>query len=437
MKNGFKTLEEMIGYCNEENVRIGFSANTDVYKKRHVINGFSIYNSLAVLPMEGADAQADGTPGELTRRRYMRFGLGGAGIIWYEATAVAEEGRASTHQLYLHKGSLDTFKRLTDEVKEASVKQNGYAPMLVVQLTHSGRYSKPKGVPAPVMAAHNPVLDKKFNIDPDYKPVTDAALEALEDRFAEAALLAEKAGFDGVDIKASHGYLLGELLGAHTRDGAYGGDYEGRTRFIKNATSKIKQAVRPDTTLVSRLSLYDAMEPRYGFGVGPDGQPDLAEPARLLQELYDLGVRICAVTVGNPYLIPHVNRPYDNGPYTPPEPPVKGVERLLSLTAATKAMVPDMAFIGAGYSWLKTFAVQAGAYALDNGHADFIGFGRQAFANPDFANDILKTGAIASNKTCITCTKCVELMRGMITTGCVVRDKTYAKLYQQHIKNNG
>ena len=436
MKNRFKTLDEMINYCNHENARIGFSKNTSVYQKNHVINSFTINNSLAVLPMEGADALTDGSPGELTQRRYLNFGKGGAGIIWFEAVAAVEEGRASIHQLYLHKGNMDAFKRLTDEVKEAAAQHNGYAPMMIMQLTHSGRYSKPRGVPEPVIAAHNPVLDKKFNIGPEFEPVTDDALVVLEDRFAETARLAQAAGFDGVDIKASHGYLLGELLGAHSREGQYGGDYTGRTRFIRNTTEKIKQVVDSRITLTSRLSLYDAMDPRYSFGEEIDGQPDLSEPARLLRELYELGVRICAVTAGNPYLMPHVNRPYDNGPYTPPEPPVKSVERLLNLTEAVKEMVPEMAYIGAGYSWLKAFAVQAGAYALENGHADFIGFGRQAFANPDFANEILSTGNLVSGKTCITCTKCVELMRSTLPSGCVVRDKVYKQIYKQHIKNN-
>ena len=436
MKNTFKTLDEIKEYCSDEGVNIGFSGNTEIYKKSHEINGFKVDNSLAVLPMEGADALEDGSPGGLTRRRYLSFVRGGAGIIWFEAVAVVPEGRASMRQLHLHKDNVDAFRRLTDEVKEAALKQNGHAPMLVIQLTHSGRYSKPDGVSRPVIAAHNPVLDEKYGIAPDYPVVTDEALEALEDKFADTARLAQAAGFDAVDVKASHGYLLGELLGAHTREGRYGGGYAGRTRFIKNAAEKVKQAVDARITLASRLSLYDAMEPQYGFGAGPDGQPDLTEPVRLLRELYDIGVKLCAVTVGNPYLIPHVNRPYDNGPYVPPEPPVKGVERLLTLAAEAKAGVPEMAFIGAGYSWLKGFAVQAGAYALEIGHADFIGFGRQAFANPGFANDILETGEIAPGKTCITCTRCVELMRSMLPAGCVVRDKMYARLYQQKIKNN-
>ena len=108
MKNTFKTLDEIKEYCSNEGVNIGFSGNTEIYKKSHVINGFKVDNSLAVLPMEGADALEDGSPGGLTRRRYLSFVRGGAGIIWFEAVAVVPEGRASMRQLHLHK---DTWTR--------------------------------------------------------------------------------------------------------------------------------------------------------------------------------------------------------------------------------------------------------------------------------------------------------------------------------------
>ena len=438
MKNQFKTLEDIRKYCALENVNIGFSENTDVYRNSHVINGFNINNAITILPMEGCDALPDGSPGELTKRRYYRFGEGGAGIIWFEAVAVVEEGRASKQQLFIHKGNVDEFKRLTDEVKEKSLKKNGYVPLLIMQLTHSGRYSKPQGVPSPVLAAHNPVLDEKYHISADHRLVSDAELKELEDRYAEAAMLAQDAGFDGVDVKASHGYLLSELLSAYTRDGQYGGDYSGRTRFIKNATRKIKQSVGSQMVLATRFGIYDAVDYPYGFGVDREtGEPDLSEPAALLNELTGLGVEICAITMGNPYFNPHIGRPFDSGAYIPPELPVKGVERLISLAGSIKQMVPGMRFVGAGYSWLREFAVQAGAFSLENNMADFIGFGRQAFADPALAGEILQEGHLARNKTCITCSKCSQLMRSTITAGCVIRDKTvYAPLYQKYIKNN-
>jgi len=437
MQNTFTSLEALKEYCGKENVNIGFSDNTDVYRKSHDINGHHAANSLAVLPMEGCDSMPDGSPGELTARRYRRLSEGGAGIVWVEATAVVEEGRAFPWQLYINTKNTDLFKRMVEESKEAALRKNGYAPLCILQLTHSGRYAKPQGVPAPVLAAHNPVLDEKYHISPDYPLITDQELKELEDRYAEAALLAQNAGFDGVDIKACHGYLISELLAAHTREGEYGGDFAGRTRFIRNTTGKIRQTVSPDMILSTRLSIYDAMEYPYGFGVDRQtGGPDLTEPASLLNDLYGRGVRMCAVTMGNPYLIPHVNRPFDKGAYESPEPPVKGVERLITLAAKLKRMVPKMTVIGAGYSWLREFAVQAGAYTLEQNGADMIGFGRQVFANPEFANDILKNGRIASNQTCMTCSKCSELMRSMVTAGCVVRDsRIYAPLYAKHIRN--
>ncbi|HUU12820.1 MAG TPA: flavin oxidoreductase/NADH oxidase, partial [Terriglobia bacterium] len=59
-----------------------------------------IGNSLAIHPMEGCDGELDGRPGELTIRRYRRFGAGGAKLIWFEACAVAPEGRANPRQLW-------------------------------------------------------------------------------------------------------------------------------------------------------------------------------------------------------------------------------------------------------------------------------------------------------------------------------------------------
>ena len=109
--------------------------------------------------MEGCDGTADGAPDELTVRRYDRFADSGAALIWGEACAVVREGRANPRQLWLHEGSLDAFKRLTDRIRERSMKKNGFAPLLILQITHSGRYAKPDGVPAPLIAYNNPLFE--------------------------------------------------------------------------------------------------------------------------------------------------------------------------------------------------------------------------------------------------------------------------------------
>jgi len=86
-------------------------------------------------------------------------------------------------------------------------------PRLLVglQLTHSGRFSRPNGKQLePRIAYHHPLLDEKFGIDPTDATVvwTDSDLERLVDRYVVAAGLARDAGFRFVDVKACHGYLL-------------------------------------------------------------------------------------------------------------------------------------------------------------------------------------------------------------------------------------
>jgi len=188
-----------------------------------------IGNSFAIHPMEGCDGDPDGNPGELTFRRYRRFGAGGAKLIWFEACAVVPEGRANPRQLWIHPGSAKRLQQLLQACREAHQKEFGSSDGLVtvLQLTHSGRYSFEKQK----VASRHPVLDlypfvNRADLPPRTTPpelASDEYLAALEDRFVQAAMLARELGFDGVDLKMTHGYLLSELIGARTREGIYGG----------------------------------------------------------------------------------------------------------------------------------------------------------------------------------------------------------------------
>ena len=184
--------------------------------------------------MEGCDGTADGSPDELTVRRYDRFAKGGAGMIWFEATAVMKEARANPRQLYIHESNLDDFKREVERIKETSLQENGYEPVVIMQATHSGRYSKPEGRPAPLIAYNNPIFEKENPISPE-RIVSDGYIDTVKDALVKGAVLAEKAGFDGVDIKACHRYLNSELLSAYNRPGKYGGSLENRTRLLREA----------------------------------------------------------------------------------------------------------------------------------------------------------------------------------------------------------
>lgn len=432
MPKVYTSFEEFVRQNTALNVRLPFSKDVSVLAASFEINGKTAPNRLVCQAMEGCDGTADGRPDTLTKRRYARFAKGGAGLIWFEATAVMEEGRANPRQLYINETNLDSFKRQVEEIKATALKTNGYEPVVIMQATHSGRYSKPNGSPAPLIAYNNPIFEKDNPISSD-RIVTDEYLDRVGDALINGAILAEKAGFDGVDIKCCHRYLNSELLSAYNREGRYGGSFENRTRLLRESIKGAIQSCSSDFIVSSRLNAYDGFVYPYGFGVKRDGSLDFdaTEPNMLIKELYKSGVRILNITMGNPYFNPHVNRPFAQGGYEAPEHPLEGVARVLNGTAKLKELNPQMAIICSAVSFLGVASPNVVSAFIKNNEFDFAGFGRTIFAYPDFANDILKNGGMDKNKICICCSKCTEIMRKPGgTPGCVIRDKeVYLPIY--------
>lgn len=431
----FSTLDELIKAADALNLELKFSKNLARLADKVRAGNITIPNSIAFHPMEGCDGNADGSPGELTERRYIRMAEGGAGLIWFEAVAVVPEGRAFTRQLCINEKNVDDYKRLHTQIVEKARAKFGdsFTPVCIMQLTHSGRFSKPQGTPEPIAACTNPYLDPLAKNSP-IRVIRDEELEALEEDYVKAAILAREAGFDGVDVKACHQYLNSELLAAHTRKGKYGETFEGRTRLLLNVVDRVRNALGKDFVIASRLNIYDGIPYPYGWGVDKEDfrKYDLSEPRKLVKELQKKGVTLINVTMGTPYYNPHVNRPYDKGGYIPEEHPLEGVARLLKGAAEIQKAVPEIAVVGTGYSWLREFSPYLAAGTLEQGGASLIGFGREGFAYPCFAEDILKEKRMKKEKCCISCGKCAQLLRAGSTAGCVVRDaKIYAPVYKK------
>jgi NADPH-dependent glutamate synthase beta subunit-like oxidoreductase/2,4-dienoyl-CoA reductase-like NADH-dependent reductase (Old Yellow Enzyme family) len=398
-------------------------------------------NRLLIHPMEGCDASAEGAPEDLTFRRYERFAAGGAGTIWMEATAVAAAGRANPRQLMLTETTVGAFAELLRRTQSAA-ERAGFPPaMVILQLTHSGRYSKPRGRPEPIIAHHSPVLDPLVGIDATHPLIADEELDALQDDYVAAARLAAEVGFDAVDVKACHRYLISELLASHTRTGSrYGGDYEGRTRMLRETSARIVETVGDRIDLACRLNVYDRLEHPYGWGTSAEtderGVPavDLAEPLRLAGELKETGLKCLSVTAGNPYWRPDVNRPADwttAEARTPSEHPLEGVARLTNLAGQIQRARPELPVVGAGLSWLREFFPHFAAAAVGEGKATLAGLGRGALAYPDFAADLIKRGRLEPGKTCVLCSSCSQIMRDGGRAGCVIRDsEVYGPIYR-------
>ncbi len=424
---------------HKDNAQLGtalpYAESTDIMKTPVTVQGKTVPNRLACQAMEGCDGTADGRPDELTVRRYDRFAKGGAGIIWFEATAVVPEGRANPRQLYICENNLDAYKAQVERIKETAMKETGHAPLVIMQATHSGRYSKPEGKPAPLIAYNNPIFEKDAPISPE-RIVTDDYLDHVGEALTHGARLAQQAGFDGVDIKCCHRYLNSELLSAYNREGRYGGSFENRTRLLRESVKGAIEACGKDFIVSSRLNVYDGFPHPYGFGVKADGSLDFdpTEPVELLRQLQGYGVELLNITMGNPYFNPHVNRPYAMGGYVAPEHPLEGVARMLKGTAQLKQAVPELKLICSALTFLGVAAPHVAAAFIEEGGFDFAGFGRTIFAYPDFANDIVSRGEMDSKKCCIACSKCTQVMRQPGgTPGCVIRDReVYGPIYQQY-----
>jgi NADPH-dependent glutamate synthase beta subunit-like oxidoreductase/2,4-dienoyl-CoA reductase-like NADH-dependent reductase (Old Yellow Enzyme family) len=434
----FQTLAEVRERIAELGLDLPVSDDLTPLLEPVQVGPFRLANRLIVQPMEGCDGASDGAPDELTFRRYRRFAAGGAGLLWFEATAVAEEARANPRQLWICEETVAAFARLLEETHRVARETIGpqHRPLTVLQLTHSGRYSRPWRAPAPIIAHHSKFLDPVHNLPPDYPLITDDELERLEDVYVQAASCAQRAGFDAVDVKACHRYLISELHASFTRENSrYGGSFENRTRFFRNVVGKIRDRV-PGLIVTSRMNVYDAMAHPYGFGVDREdpAKADLSEPIELVRFLASTGAPLVNITVGNPYFNPHVNRPFDlpvAGGAAPPESPLEGVARFVHIVRGIQTELPALAVIGGGYSWLRHFFPHVAAAAVRARWVSLVGLGRMAFAYPDFARDLSQHGRMDPLRVCVACSACTQIMRDGGRTGCVPRDSAiYEPIYK-------
>ena len=451
-----RTAELFGRHLAAEHIALGFDAElapagSSPLGDPFEIGGVRVGNRFCVLPMEGWDGTSDGEPSELTLRRWQNFGRSGAKLIWGgEAVAVRHDGRANPRQLMICERTLPAIARLRQQLIAAHVERFGIAAaddMYVgLQLTHSGRFSKPNlhERPEPMAAVANPVLDPRFA-----QPVpvlTDDDISRLIEDFLVAARLAAEAGFRFVDVKHCHGYLGHELLGAHQRPGRFGGSLENRTRFMREIIDGIRAEV-PGLDIVVRLSAFDvvphrkgadgagvpAIDPKdypAGFGVLGDAGIDaaLGEARQVLRMLQQRDVRWVCVTAGSPYYCPHAQRPALFPPsdgYDPPEDPLHGVARLIEATALLKQSFPDMAIVGTGYSYLQEWLPNVAQHQVRNGRTDFVGLGRMVLAYPELPSDVLSGTAMKRKSICRTFSDCTTGPRLGLVSGCFPLDPFY------------
>ena len=392
----------------------------------YVLDGITIPNRVVFQPMEGCDCNADGSPGELTIEKYKKAAASGAGTVWFEANAVCPEGRTNVGQMRLTRENMDAFKSLLTEMREIAERETGIRQFFVLQLTHSGRQSI-----VPMIAYRNAVYEEKRPLT-DENIVTDEYLDTIPALYAQSALLAKEAGFDAVDVKACHGYLLAEMLSAYTREGRYGGSFENRSRLYLDCASAVNEAVGDSMAVVARVGLSDMVAKPCGFGTTESGELDLTETDMLIEGLIARGIQMINVTVGNPYYNPHINRPFKRGAYQPPEAPEVGLARFVTVQKHLKERFPDIPVVGSGLSYYRQELMEVSEKLLLDGVCDFVGYGRVSLAYPMLYRDYTE-GRFDYKKCCVACSKCTELMRAKCVSGCAVFNDHYKKLYEEKV----
>ena len=417
----------------------------------------TIGNRFTILPMEGWDSELDGRPSDLTYRRWRRFGLSGAKLIWGgEAVAVSHEGRANPNQVLFNEKNLSSLERLREELVQAHQEAFGNTADLYVglQLTHSGRFARPndKRRLEPQILYRHPVLDSKFAVDESTPLLSDDEIQQLIKRFVEAAVRAYDIGFQFVDIKHCHGYLGHEFLSSYDRPGKFGGSFENRTRFLCEIVDGIRSRA-PQLQIGVRLSIVDmipfnksasgigqpAIFPgaNYDYAFGGDGTGtgfDFAEPGRLMKLLESLQIKLVCSTIGSPYYVPHIQRPAWYPPsdgYQLPEDPLIGVARQLKITAQFKRRHPDLIFVGSGYSYLQEWLGHVAQSAVSDGWVDSVGLGRMVLSYPDLPADLLAGRPYQKQRICRTFSDCTTAPRNGMISGCFPLDDHYKQLPQR------
>ncbi|MEM7104789.1 MAG: NADH:flavin oxidoreductase [Bacteroidota bacterium] len=185
---------------------------------------------------------------------HARVAKGQIGLTTVAYGAVNPTGRTHQDQMYMHEGVIPDLKKLTIAVHNNGGKAS-------IQLTHCGFFTKNTSVPGKRPLAPSKVFNEYGALSGIVfsKAMTLKDLEQTSNDFANAASIAQKAGFDAVEIHMGHGYLLSQFLSPkiNKRKDNYGGSLENRLRFPLEVIAKVRQTVGEGFPIICKINLSD------------------------------------------------------------------------------------------------------------------------------------------------------------------------------------
>ncbi len=240
----------------------------------------SIKNRIVMPPMQTNKTDHGRVTEELAQYYMDRARYSMPGMIITEHSCIAESGRAAEGQISIAEdGRIEEQRRLTDAIHEGG-------SLAFVQLNHAGS----NGIGEPVSASAVNIPTKLLNRRPrELKP---EEIRAVEEQFAQAALRAVRAGYDGIEIHCAHGYLLNQFYSPMTnkRTDEYGGCLENRLRFLLETVACVREAVGSGVPVAVRLGGADYLP-------GGSTEEDAVEASKALEkagvDLLDLSGGMC------------------------------------------------------------------------------------------------------------------------------------------------
>ncbi len=218
-------------------------------------------------------ATAEGFATEQTIEFYEPMARGGVPLIITGNIYTSRDGQSTPFQMGVDSDDkIPALAALTEAVHRHGSK-------IVAQLSHCGRQVLPPFVGLDEAVSASAVKDLSTGTKP--RPLTVEEIERIVVEFGEAAARCEKAGFDGVQIHAGHGYLISQFLTPYTnrRRDAYGGTAEKRMRLLRDVHRAIRERTSPKFAVILKLNGDDYLPLRPGLGPG-----EIAEIARTLEE---------------------------------------------------------------------------------------------------------------------------------------------------------
>ncbi|BAH08093.1 FAD-dependent oxidoreductase [Clostridium kluyveri] len=379
------------------------------------IGSLEIKNRIVMEPMGNFYANEDGTVSEKDIAFYGERAKGGVGLIITEVVSVnGENGRANSHNLFLSKDMhIPGYKKLVEEIHK-------YDSKIFVEIYHPGRQgisavngNKPMLAPSAIecKCAHQPV-----------RAMTTEEAEELVQDFINAAVRAKKAGIDGVELHAAHGYLINQFLSPYTnkRSDKYGGSFENRIRFLEEIILGIREKCGKEYPLIVRLSVDEFLR----FANIEEKGIELKDGVEIVKYLEKLGIDAIDVSAG---IYETMNTAWEPSSFE------QGWKKNLAASVKEEVNIPVF----------STAVIRDPAYAdnmIAEGICDFVGSARQHVADPEWANKT-RQGNTDKIRKCISCLTCMESLMSADITGvpmhCAVNVQAGEELKYSDFKEDG